>query len=59
MSGASQAQSLTRQNGLATKNSLGSLGVPAFFLFPKIARFLGALFDWVPLRLISHEKDSV
>ena len=31
-SGASQAQSLTRQNGLATKNSLGSLGLPAFFL---------------------------
>ena len=34
-----------RQNGLATKNSLGSLGLPAFFLFPKIGRFLGALFD--------------
>ena len=32
VSGASQAQSLTRQNGLATKNSLGSLGLPAFFL---------------------------
>ena len=47
-----------RQNGLATKNSLGSLGLPAFFLFPKIGRFLGALFDWVPLRLNSHEKDS-
>ena len=40
-----------RQNGLATKNSLGSLGLPAFFLFPKIGRFLGALLEWVPLRI--------
>ncbi len=46
-----------RQNGLATKNSLGSLGLPAFFLFPKIGRFLGALLEWVPLRLSSYEQD--
>ena len=24
----------------------------------KVTNFLGALFDWVPLRLSSHEKDN-
>ena len=31
-----------RQNGLATKNSLGSLGLPAFFLFPKSHELFGS-----------------
>ena len=57
MSGASQAQSLTRQNGLATKNSLGSLGLPAFFLFPKSHELFGSPV-WIGyLCGLSHEKD--
>ena len=45
-----------RQNGLATKNSLGSLGLPAFFLFPKSHELFGNPV-WIGyLCALSHEK---
>ena len=48
-----------RRKWLARRNSLGEFGLPHFLLSPKIKNFRGPRLLWVPLRLISHEKDSV
>ena len=48
----------TTSSEVACKKKLArEFGLPHFLLSPKIKNFRGPRLLWVPLRLISHEKD--